>query len=51
MKTAEGKRRISGGTFFKRLFWIALIVYVVVNPLDAATRAHDIAFWIRSWFG
>lgn len=50
MKTAEGKRKISGGTLFRRLIIAALIVYVVVNPLDAANRTHDIAYWIGSWF-
>lgn len=50
MKTSEGKRKISTGGFFKRLIIVALIVYVIVNPLDAATRTHDIAYWIGSWF-
>lgn len=51
MKTTEGKRKISTGTFFKRLIIFALIVYVVVNPVDAAYRVHNIAYWIGSWFG
>jgi hypothetical protein len=51
MKTTESKRKISTGAFFKRLIILGLIVYVVINPQDAANRVHDIAYWIGSWFG
>lgn len=47
---ADPKRKFGGGTFLKRLLFLAAIVYVVANPLDAATRVHDIAFWIKGFF-
>lgn len=47
---AEQKRKIGGGTFLKRLILGALLIWVVVNPLGAATSVHDIAFWIGSFF-
>jgi hypothetical protein len=50
MKTAEGKRKITGGTFLRRLILLGLLVYVVNDPLGAATLVHNIAYWIGSWF-
>jgi hypothetical protein len=47
---AEQKRKIGGGTFFKRLIFFALLIWVVVNPLGAATSVHNVAFWIGSFF-
>lgn len=44
---AEQKRKIGGGTFLKRLILFGLLIWVVTNPLDAATRIHDIAYWIK----
>jgi hypothetical protein len=46
----EAKRKIGGGKWLKRLIVCGLIVYVVVNPVDAAYRVHDTFFWIRSCF-
>jgi hypothetical protein len=44
------KRKLGGGTFFKRLIILALLIWVVTNPLGAATTAHNIAYWIGSFF-
>jgi len=45
------KRQISLGTGLKRLLIAGLLVWVVVNPLGAATSVHDIAYWIGGFFG
>lgn len=44
------KRKISLGGGLKRLIYAAAIIYIVVNPLGAATTVHDIAYWIGSFF-
>lgn len=51
MPEAKGKVKISVGGFFKKLLIVAGIIYVVTNPLSAAMRVHDLAYWIGSWFG
>jgi hypothetical protein len=48
---AKEKRKIGGGTLLKRLIFCALLIWVVVNPLSAATSVHDVAYWIGSFFG
>ena len=47
---AEQKRKIGGGTFLKRLIILGLLIWVVTNPLSAATSVHDTFYWIRSFF-
>jgi hypothetical protein len=43
-------RKVGGGAFLRRLLFIALLIYVIVNPLSAAMNVHDVAYWIRSLF-
>lgn len=45
---AETKRKIGGGTWLKRMVLAALLIWVVANPLGAATAVHNIAYWIGS---
>jgi hypothetical protein len=44
------KRKISMGGGLKRLIYIGLFIWVVVNPLGAAIAVHNVAFWIGSFF-
>lgn len=44
------KRKISIGGGFRKLLIIVGIIWVVVNPLGAATAVHDTAYWIHSLF-
>lgn len=49
-ETKPTKRKISLGGGLKRLIYAALLVWIIVNPLGAATSVHDIAYWIGSFF-
>lgn len=51
MANEKTKRKIGGGRLLKRLIVCGLIIYVIVNPVDAAFRVHDVAYWIGSFFG
>lgn len=44
MAATTRKLGISG--LIKKLFWVFVLIYVVVNPLGAATAVHDVATWV-----
>lgn len=47
---AEQKLKVGGGAFLRKLAFAALLIWIVTNPLGAATTVHNIAYWIGSFF-